>query len=67
MVPVGGQWRCRICCFDRYYQVTALRKNDSRYETSFHACSRFSVMFRNPQRWSANSSAPPNVEAPPAA
>jgi hypothetical protein len=65
MVPVSGQWRCRICDFDRYHRVTVLRKNGSRYETSFYACSRCSVMFLNPAQWSANSSAPASIEAPP--
>jgi hypothetical protein len=66
MVPVSGQWRCRICNFERYHQVSVLRKNGSKYLTSFYACSLCSVMFLNPEQWSANSSAPPNVEAPPA-
>jgi hypothetical protein len=64
-VPVSSQWRCRICDFDRYHLVTVLKKNGAKYETSFYACSRCSVMFLNPAQWSANSLAPVNVEAPP--
>lgn len=65
MVPVCGQWRCRICNFDRCHQVSVLRKNSLRYETSFDPCSLCSVMFFNPSQWTANSSAAPNIEAPP--
>lgn len=65
MVPVSGQWRCRICDFDRYHLVTVLKKNGTKYETSFYACSRCSIMFLNPAQWSAYSSAPANIEAPP--
>jgi hypothetical protein len=55
MVPVSGQWRCRICNFDRYHQMIVLRKNGSRYETSFYACSQCSVMFLSPGQFDANS------------
>ena len=65
MVPISGQWRCRICDFDRYHQVSVPRKNGALYLTSFYACSQRSVMFLNPAQWSADSSAPANVEAPP--
>jgi hypothetical protein len=65
MVPVSGQWRCRICSFDRYHQVTVLRKNGSRYETSFYACSGCSAMFLNPAQYDANSTAVPNIEMAP--
>jgi len=41
------------------------RKNGALYLTSFYACSKCSVMFLNPAQWSADSSAPANVEAPP--
>lgn len=63
--PLTGQWRCRICGFDRYHQVSVLRRDGSRYTTSFYACSGCSVMFLNPAHWSADSSAPANIEAPP--
>jgi hypothetical protein len=65
MGPISGQWRCRICNFDRYHQVSVPRKNGALYLTSFYACSKCSVMFLNPAQWSADSSAPANVEAPP--
>jgi hypothetical protein len=64
--PLSGQWRCRICDFNRYYQVSVLRKDGSRYQTSFYACSRCSVMFLNPAQWNADGSAPAGIEAPPA-
>jgi hypothetical protein len=63
--PLSGQWRCRICDFNRYYQVSVLRKDGSRYLTSFYACSRCSVMFLNPAQWNADGSAPAGIEAPP--
>jgi hypothetical protein len=61
----AGQWRCRLCGFDRYYRVTVLRKNGSRYETPFHACSGCSAMFLNPSQFDTNSSAAPNIEVLP--
>jgi hypothetical protein len=61
-----SQWRCRICGFDRYHRVSVLRKTGARYETPFHACSQCSVMFLSPAQFDANSTANPNVEAPPA-
>jgi hypothetical protein len=42
-----------------------LRKNGSRYETSFHACSGCSAMFLNPSQFDANSTANPSIEMPP--
>jgi len=54
-----------MCDYDRYHRVTVLRKNGSRYETSFYACSKCSVMFLNPAQWSALGEAPVNIEAPP--
>ena len=65
MVPVSSQWRCRICRFERYHQVSVLRKDGSRYETSFYACSSCSVMFLNPANFNADGSAAPSIEAPP--
>ena len=59
MVPVSSQWRCRICRFERYHQVSVLRKDGSRYETSFYACSACSVMFLNPANFNADGSAAP--------
>jgi hypothetical protein len=61
-----SQWKCRLCDFDRYHRVSVLRKTGARYETPFHACSRCSVMFLNASQFDANSTANPNVEAPPA-
>lgn len=58
-------WRCRICAFDRYHRVNVMRKNGSRYETQFFACSQCSVMFLNPTQFSAFSAAAPNIEFPP--
>lgn len=60
------QWKCRLCSFDRYHQVSVLRKTGARYETPFYACSQCSVMFLNASQFDANSTANPNVEAPPA-
>jgi len=62
---VTGQWRCRICGFERHHQVSVMRKDGSRYLTSFYACSQCSVMFLNPAQWNAYGDAPANVEAPP--
>lgn len=42
------------------------RKSGARYETPFCACSGCSVMFLNASQFDANSTANPNVEAPPA-
>lgn len=42
-----AQWKCRVCGFERYHAVAVLRKDGSRYETSFLACSGCSVMFLN--------------------
>jgi len=61
-----SQWKCRLCGFDRYHRVSVLRKTGARYETPFYACSRCSVMFLNAAQFDANSTANPNVEAPPA-
>lgn len=60
-----SQWRCRICGFERFHRVSVLRKNGTRYETEFHACSQCSVMFLNPAQFDTNSTASPNIEAPP--
>jgi hypothetical protein len=59
------QWRCRICGFDRYHRVSVLRKNGSRYETEFHACSQCSVMFLSPAHFDENSQASANIEVSP--
>lgn len=42
-----------------------MRKNVSRYETEFFACSQCSVMFLNPAQFNMYSTAAPNVELPP--
>lgn len=57
-----GQWRCRICSFDRWHVVTVKRRNGALYTTSFYACSGCSVMFLNPEQFSAFGDAAPNVE-----
>jgi hypothetical protein len=65
--PMGrttGQWRCRICGFDRWHIVTVKRKNGSLYTTSFYACSGCSVMMLNPEQFNALGNAAPNVEMP---
>jgi len=59
-----GQWRCRICSFNRWHVVSVKRKNGSLYETSFYACSGCSAMFLNRERFSAFGNAAPNVEMP---
>ena len=67
MHPSVSSWRCRICGFERYHRVSVLRKNGARYETSFYACSRCSVMFLNPEQWNQHAAAdtPVSIEAPP--
>jgi hypothetical protein len=67
MVQTADQWRCRLCSYERYHRVSVLRKDGSRYDTSFFAWSQCSVMFLNPEQWNGCSSAHPgvNVEAPP--
>ena len=44
-----------------------MRKDGSRYLTSFYACSRCSVMFLNPLQWNGSAKEQPGVivEAPP--
>ena len=59
-----GQWRCRICGFDRWHVVTVKRKTGALYTTSFYACSGCSVMFLNPEQLNALGDAAPNVEMP---
>jgi hypothetical protein len=48
MSPYCGQWKCRICGFERYHQVSVPRKTGPRDKTSFYARSLYSVMFLNP-------------------
>jgi hypothetical protein len=62
MTPSSGQWRCRICGFDRWHTVSVRRKNGAIYNTAFYACSSCSVMFLNPAQFNTNSDAPANVE-----
>ena len=50
-----AQRRCRICSFHRWHLVTLKRKNDALYTTSFYACSGCSVMFLNPEQFSASN------------
>ena len=59
-----GQWRCRICSFDRWHIVTVKRKSDALYTTSFYACSGCSAMFLNPEQFNALGHAAPNIEMP---
>ena len=59
-----GQWRCRICGFERWHIVTVKRKNGALYTTSFYACSGCSVMMLNPEQFNALGSAAPNIELP---
>src|SRR2546423_5027038 len=59
-----GQWRCRICSFDRWHIVTVKRKSGALYTTSFYACSGCSVMFLNPEQFNALGHAAPNIEMP---
>ena len=44
-----AQWKCRLCGFAQYHQVTVLRADRTRYTTSFYACSGCTTMFLNPQ------------------
>jgi len=44
-----AQWKCRLCGFAQYHQVTVLRPNRTRYTTSFYACSGCTTMFLNPE------------------
>jgi len=47
--PAMAQWKCRLCGFAQYHQVTVLRANRTRYTTSFYACSGCTTMFLNPE------------------
>lgn len=42
-----------------------MRKNRTRYETEFFACSQCSVMFLNPAQFNTYSTAAPDIEFPP--
>jgi hypothetical protein len=57
-----GQWRCRLCGFERWHIVTVKRENGALYTTSFYACSGYSVMMLNPEQFHALGNAPPNIE-----
>lgn len=59
-----ASWHCRVCGFDRYHQVTVMRKSGSRYETNFSACSGCSVMFLNPTRFNVYARELPSVVTP---
>lgn len=66
LVPdVPRSWHCRVCGFNRYHRVSVLRKNGTRYETSFYACSACSVMFLNDRQFDTASSVSPGIEIPP--
>jgi len=62
---VPRQWNCRVCGFDRYHRVAVKRKNGTRYETEFFACSGCSVMFVNDRQFDVNSTANPSIAMPP--
>lgn len=65
-LPVScSAWRCRICGYERFHRVAVMRKNGTRYETEFFACSQCSVMFLNPNQFNTYSTAAPNIEFPP--
>lgn len=59
-----GQWRCRLCGFERWHIVSVRRKSGALYTTSFYACSGCSAMFLNPEQFSSLGEAPPNIEMP---
>jgi hypothetical protein len=67
--PTTSQWKCRVCAFERYHQVSVRRKDGSLYVTGFYACSQCSGMFLNPQQWNGlvgqGHQPGVNVEAPP--
>lgn len=44
--------------------VSVKRKDGTLYTTSFYACSGCSVMFLNPEQFSAFADSAPNVEMP---
>ena len=50
---IPRQWRCRLCGCERFHRVAVMRKNGTRYETSFFACSGCSVMFLNDRQFDA--------------
>jgi hypothetical protein len=63
-----AQWKCRLCGFARYHQVTVLRPNRARYTTSFYACSGCTTMFLNPEvfnGWHPVSCDAETIEFPP--
>jgi hypothetical protein len=62
--PSEGQWRCRVCDFDRHHKISVVRKSGSRYETSFYACSNCSTMFLNPYQFNRYAAENPNIEMP---
>jgi hypothetical protein len=64
MSPHTERWKCRVCGFDRWHNVSVRRKNGVLYNTSFYACSGCSVMFLNPAHFNTYSDAPANVEMP---
>jgi hypothetical protein len=64
MAPDVAQWKCRICGFDRWHNISVRRKSGALYTTSFYACSGCSVMFLNPAQFNAYSNAAPNIEMP---
>ena len=61
---VSGQWRCRVCGFDRWHVVSVKKKNGALYRTAFYACSGCSGMFLNPEQWNEHGNAAPNIEMP---
>jgi len=64
MAPDVAQWKCRVCGFDRWYNVTVRRKSGAIYQTSFYACAGCSAMFMNPAQFNEFGNAAPNVQMP---
>jgi hypothetical protein len=59
-----GEWRCRLCGFERGHIVNVKRKNGALYTTSFYARSGCSVMRLNPEQFNALGNAAPRIEMP---
>ncbi len=57
-------WRCRLCGYERYHRVAVMRRNGTRYETEFFACSQCSVMFLNPAQFNRFSTASVSLDLP---
>jgi hypothetical protein len=53
-----AQWMCRICGYERYYQVVVSKGNNQYYRTQFYACSSCRVMFHCPASFNAHNTEP---------